>query len=128
MTIFDTNRSGTIGFSEFVGLYKYIKDWLGVFAYFDRDRSGTIDGGELRQALDRFGYTNFSPQLLELVEKKYTSTNPRLGPRGISFDHFICACVHIKQLTEAFRRLDTDHDGVIQINYDSFMFTALNAT
>jgi Ca2+-binding EF-hand superfamily protein len=75
MSIFDTDRSGTIGFNEFAGLWKYVKDWQNVFRHFDRDRSGTIDGGELREALSQFGY-NLSPPLLELVQKKY---GERLG-------------------------------------------------
>ena len=70
MTLFDTDRSGTIGFTEFSGLWKYIKDWQNVFKHFDRDRSGSIDGGELRDALAQFGY-NLSPPLLELVQRKY---------------------------------------------------------
>ncbi|KAG6880093.1 hypothetical protein C0992_006367 [Termitomyces sp. T32_za158] len=47
---------------------------------------------------------------------------------GISFDRFIRACVVIKQLSEAFGRLDTDRDGWIQINYDQFMDTDLVTT
>jgi len=129
MTMFDTDRSGTIGFSEFAGLWKYIKEWQGVFRHFDRDRSGTIDGGELTQALQQFGY-NLSPQLLNLVLRKYdvkatTATGGWGPPPGISFDRFVRACVAIKQLTEAFRQIDTDRDGWIQINYDTFMETIL---
>ena len=66
----DTDRSGTIGFNEFAGLWKYIKDWQNVYRHFDRDHSGSIDANELRQALNQFGY-NLSPQLLHLVEAKY---------------------------------------------------------
>jgi hypothetical protein len=66
----DTDRSGTIGFNEFAGLWKYIKDWQNVFKHFDRDRSGTIDGTELRDALAQFGF-NLSPHLLVLVQRKY---------------------------------------------------------
>jgi len=70
MNIFDVDRSGTIGFNEFAGIWKYIKDWQGVFLHFDRDRSGTIDGNELQAALSQFGYT-LSPQLLNLLQRKY---------------------------------------------------------
>ena len=66
----DTDRSGTIGFNEFSGLWKYIKDWQNVYRHFDRDRSGSIDAEELKQALHQFGYS-LSPQLLHLVEAKY---------------------------------------------------------
>ncbi|VDB88891.1 unnamed protein product [Peniophora sp. CBMAI 1063] len=138
MNIFDTDRSGTIGFNEFSGLWKYIKDWQGVFRHFDRDNSGSIDGGELSEALRQFGY-NLSPQLLVLLERKYGSAPaggppgrgmppfPGQGgaPQGITFDRFVRACVVIKQITESFQRLDNDRDGWVQINYDQFMQTVL---
>lgn len=126
MTIFDTDRSGTIGFNEFAGLWKYIKDWQNVFRHFDRDRSGSIDGRELHDALRQFGY-NLSPALLQLVERKYATSAPTQygATGGISFDRFVRACVVIKQITESFSALDTDRDGWIQINYDQFMQTVL---
>ncbi|GLB37890.1 putative bromo domain containing protein [Lyophyllum shimeji] len=130
MSIFDTDRSGTIGFNEFSGLWKYIKDWQNVFRHFDRDRSGSIDGHELRDALAQFGY-NLSPQLLDLLQRKYdvkasTVRGHGAPPPGISFDRFVRACVVVKQLSEAFGKLDTDRDGWIQINYDQFMHTVLS--
>ncbi|EDR07669.1 uncharacterized protein LACBIDRAFT_250310, partial [Laccaria bicolor S238N-H82] len=126
MSIFDVDRSGTITFNEFAGLWKYIKDWQNVFRHFDRDRSGSIDGPELRDALAQFGY-NLSPQLLDLVQRKYANQTAVHGgpPPGISFDRFVRACVVVKQLSEAFQKIDTDRDGWIQINYDQFMQTVL---
>jgi len=143
MSIFDTDRSGSIGFNEFSGLWKYIKDWQGVFRHFDKDRSGSIDGAELQAALKQFGY-NLSPTMLQLVEKKYdmfkaaptaVPAAPGFGGRppagaqasGITFDRFVRACVVIKQLTEAFQKVDTDRDGWIQISYEQFMTIVLNA-
>lgn len=55
---------------EFAGLWKYISDWQSVFRHFDRDRSGSIDGHELADALRNFGY-NLSPIILQLLEQKY---------------------------------------------------------
>lgn len=46
------------------------QDWQRVFIHFDRDRSGTIDGQELQQALNQFGF-RLTPQLLNLLERKY---------------------------------------------------------
>lgn len=141
MSIFDTDRNGTIKFDEFTGLWDYIKKWQGVFKHFDKDRSGSIDSSELEAALRQFGY-NLTPQLLQLVERKYdvskasaTAPGPDISgyggrPRvagGITFDRFVRACVVIKQLTESFRKLDTDGDGLIQINYDEFMRTVLSS-
>lgn len=129
MSMFDVDRSGTIGFNEFCGLWKYIKDWQNVFRHFDRDRSGTIDRNELREALRQFGF-NLSPPLIELVQTKYdmkaSNVSSAYGPTpGITFDRFVRACVVIKQLTGAFQGLDTDNDGWVQINYDQFMQTVL---
>ncbi|KAI0831189.1 hypothetical protein BC628DRAFT_1415727 [Trametes gibbosa] len=128
MSIFDTDRSGTIGFSEFAGLWKYIQDWQNVFRHFDRDRSGSIEGAELSEALRSFGY-NLSPTLLALLEQKYASgPSDRYGPPpGITFDRFVRACVVVKTLTEAFQRVDTDRDGWVQMNYEQFMKIILSA-
>jgi hypothetical protein len=110
--------------AEFAGLYKYVSDWRNVFFHFDRDRSGSIEGRELAEALRNFGY-NLSPPLLALVEQKYgkitkfmlvtglpnipfqVGSGPvsRYGPPpGITFDRFVRACVVVKTLTEAFQK------------------------
>ncbi|KAF9001907.1 hypothetical protein BDQ17DRAFT_1357698 [Cyathus striatus] len=128
MSIFDTDHNGTISFTEFAGLWKYISDWQNVFRHFDRDRSGSIDGAELAQALQSFGY-NLSPRLLSQIEQKYAS-EPTAGfaaSSGITFDRFVRACVAVKTLTESFQRADTDRDGWIQVNYEQYMSMVLGA-
>lgn len=128
MGMFDVDRSGTINYTEFAGLWKYISDWQNVFRHFDRDRSGSIEGHELTEAFRSFGY-NLAPSLLTLVEHKYAS-EPSVGygpPPGITFDRFVRACVAVKSLTEAFQRIDTDRDGWVQISYEQFMSIVLAA-
>ncbi|TFL07516.1 hypothetical protein BDV98DRAFT_539310 [Pterulicium gracile] len=128
MNMFDADRSGTIGFSEFKGLWKYIADWQGVFRHFDSDRSGSIEGRELSDALRSFGY-NLSPGMLTLIEHKYAS-QPTVGygpPPGITFDRFVRACVVVKTLTEAFQRVDTNNDGWAELSYEQFMQIVLSA-
>ncbi|KAH6918733.1 apoptosis-linked protein [Coprinopsis sp. MPI-PUGE-AT-0042] len=128
MTIFDSDRSGTINFTEFSGLWKYISDWQNVFRHFDRDRSGSIEGHELSEALRSFGY-NLSNALLTLIEHKYASAPASSygPPPGITFDRFVRACVAVKNLTEAFQRVDSDRDGWVQINYEQFMSIVLSS-
>lgn len=43
------------------------------------------------------------------------------------FDRSYRACVVVKELTEAFRKIDRDNDGWIQISYDQFMGIFLHA-
>jgi len=128
MSIFDTDRSGTINFTEFAGLWKYISDWQNVFRHFDRDRSGSIDGREMSDALRSFGY-NLSPNLLTLLQLKYLASEPSTGygpPPGITFDRFVRACVAVKSMTEAFQRHDPQRTGWVQMNYEQFMTIILN--
>ncbi len=54
--MFDRDRSGQIGFQEFLSLWKYVKDWQATFDRFDRDRSGTLERNEFQMALTAFGY------------------------------------------------------------------------
>ena len=46
--MFDRDRSGTINFSEFGALWKYVQDWQTTFKSYDRDNSGSIDKNELK--------------------------------------------------------------------------------
>ncbi|KAG8818780.1 hypothetical protein FRC17_010710 [Serendipita sp. 399] len=140
MALFDADRSGTIGFQEFSGLWQYIKEWQNVFRHFDRDRSGSIEGEELKAALSQFGY-NLNPQLLQLLERKYVLDAPNKASAppthggygqpparpGITFDRFVRCCVVVRQLTESFNRLDTQRNGWVTMNYDTFMHTVLSA-
>ena len=36
----------------------------------------------------------------------------------MKFDDFIQCCVMLRSLTESFKKLDTNRNGVIQINYE----------
>ncbi|KAJ2714418.1 hypothetical protein H4R19_001740 [Coemansia spiralis] len=114
--MFDRDHSGTIGFDEFVGLWRYIEDWKQCFRRFDADNSGTIDRGELFKALSAFGFRVSAP-VVDTLLRKYDQQ----GRGAITFDHFINACVTIRSLTDAFRRLDENQDGWVNMNYDTFL-------
>ncbi|UOH79015.1 hypothetical protein LQV05_000005 [Cryptococcus neoformans] len=130
MNIFDTDRSGSINFQEFEGLYRYIQDWHGIFRRFDRDNSGLIDRLELSNALQGFGFS-LPPELVAKLVKRFTPP-PALGQTvaarpGISFDRFLLACVTVKHYTEAFRRLDSENTGFITVAYNDYMDIVLDA-
>ncbi|KAJ2082056.1 hypothetical protein H4R24_001854, partial [Coemansia sp. RSA 988] len=121
--MFDRDRNGTIGFDEFVGLWRYIEDWKQCFRKFDADNSGTIDRNELFQALSAFGF-RVSPQVVDSLLRKYDlqAGNVKSANKGrgaITFDNFINSCVTIRSLTESFRRLDENQDGWVNMNYDT---------
>ncbi|KAI8822129.1 uncharacterized protein EV422DRAFT_525743 [Fimicolochytrium jonesii] len=116
MTLFDRDGSGSISFQEFVSLWKYIEDWKRIFKQFDRDNSGTINRAELRQALSAFGF-NVSDRVVDVVVKKFA----KKGAVDITFDSFICGCVTVKNLSEAFQSYDQDRDGWVNMSHDMFL-------
>ncbi|KAK2187299.1 hypothetical protein NP493_170g00015 [Ridgeia piscesae] len=87
---------------------------------FDRDRSGNIDGAELHQAFQTFGYNlsaNFVNLCLRVFNRQKTST--------INFDDFIQCSVLLKTLTDQFRAKDVQGRGVIQLQYEEFLIMVL---
>jgi Ca2+-binding EF-hand superfamily protein len=134
MNIVDLDRDDRINFNEFADLWSFIKLWQSTFHRFDVDKSGTIDRTELQNALTDFGYV-VTPQLLNILQHKYdvkapaphVVPSPKVGtPPGITFDHFVRACVVLHQVTEAFKKLHTDREGWVKIDYLQFLQTVLS--
>ncbi|OMJ20050.1 Programmed cell death protein 6 [Smittium culicis] len=116
--------SGTVDYREFTALVKYIGEWLNLFRTFDRDNSGTISNEELFNALSAFGL-RVSPRVVDMVVNKVRILEgvkkSRNGPLGVSFDKFIYSCVMVKNLSESFQRADTDRDGWINMDMETFL-------
>ncbi|CAG8444424.1 12682_t:CDS:2 [Funneliformis mosseae] len=112
-SLFDSDRTGTIHFNEFVGLWRYIEDWKRIFSAFDADNSGTIEIPELITAMKNFGF-NISEQMLKKFVRKYKVSHNTQGrtlmsselEHAISFDNFVQLCVTVKTMTDVFRALD----------------------
>ena len=119
--MFDTDRSGTINFDEFCGLWGFLASWRGLFDRFDVDRSGNISHREFEDALVAFGY-RLSPQFTTLLFNTYARSHSRgrgdegVRERVLSFDLFVQACISLKRMTDVFKKFDTDRDGYITLS------------
>ena len=119
--MFDTDRSGTINFDEFCGLWGFLASWRGLFDRFDTDRSGNISFAEFENALVAFGY-RLSPQFTQLLFGTYAKSHSRgrgdegVRERVLSFDLFVQACISLKRMTDVFKKFDTDRDGYITLS------------
>lgn len=118
--MFDTDRSGTVNFEEFCGLWGFLAAWRGLFDRFDTDRSGNISLQEFTDALVAFGY-RLSPQFVQLLFNTYAKTSRGRGDeghreKGLSFDLFVQACISLKRMTDVFKRYDEDRDGYITLS------------
>ncbi|KAJ7553979.1 hypothetical protein O6H91_06G120900 [Diphasiastrum complanatum] len=119
--LFTSNSSSKIGPVEFVALWKALKQWRGVFERFDKDLSGKIDSGELRDALLSLGYA-ISPSILKVLLSKYDSTGQG---KAIEYDKFVECGLIVKGLTDRFKEKDSQFTGSATLNYETFMLMVL---
>ncbi|KZF26153.1 EF-hand [Xylona heveae TC161] len=109
--MFDSDRDGTIGFSEFCGLWNFLASWRALFDRFDEDRSGNISFDEYSKALVAFGY-RLTPQFVQTLFRTYD----KRGANAISFDVFVQSCISLKRMTDVFKKYDDDRDGYITLS------------
>ncbi|KAL2019215.1 hypothetical protein VTK56DRAFT_9942 [Thermocarpiscus australiensis] len=114
--MFDSDRSGTIGFEEFCGLWSFLASWRSLFDRFDTDRSGNISLDEFSNALVAFRY-RLSDRFVELLFRTYDKRNEGV----MSFDLFVQACISLKRMTDVFKRYDDDRDGYITLSFEDFL-------
>ncbi|KAH7417156.1 hypothetical protein BKA64DRAFT_636535 [Cadophora sp. MPI-SDFR-AT-0126] len=114
--MFDSDRSGTIGFEEFCGLWGFLAAWRSLFDRFDADRSGNISLDEYTNALVAFGY-RLSPPFVETLFRTFDKR--RDG--AISFDLFVQSCISLKRMTDVFKKYDDDRDGYITLSFEDFL-------
>lgn len=114
--MFDSDRSGTIGFEEFCGLWSFLASWRSLFDRFDTDRSGNISLDEFSNALVAFRY-RLSDRFVELLFRTYDKRNEGV----MSFDLFVQACISLKRMTDVFKKYDEDRDGYITLSFEDFL-------
>ncbi|MCJ1418787.1 hypothetical protein MMC32_005138 [Xylographa parallela] len=114
--MFDTDRSGTIGFEEFCGLWGFLASWRSLFDGFDEDHSGSISYEEYHKAIAAFGY-HLSPQFVTILYRLYD----KKGTNSMSFDMFVQSCISLKRMTDIFKKYDTDRDGYITLSFEEFL-------
>ncbi|XP_071803152.1 grancalcin-like isoform X2 [Asterias amurensis] len=114
IAMLDRDYSGKMGFTEFKELWTVINQWKQTFTQFDADRSGTIQGHELHNAIKSFGY-NLSPQCLGVLIRRYEKSG------HITFDDFVSCVVRLRALTATFQSRDTQRNGYANFQYDDFI-------
>ncbi|KAK2850563.1 hypothetical protein FQN49_005541 [Arthroderma sp. PD_2] len=124
--MFDRDGNGTVGFDEFVALWRFLAAWRGLFDRFDEDRSGRISFQEFSNALVAFGYKlshTFVQTLFTTFESKGQRGVTLVPGRndGMSFDLFVQACITLKRMTDVFKRYDDDRDGYITLSFEEFL-------
>jgi hypothetical protein len=133
MSIFDLDGNGGIGFEEFEPLWNYIAQWRQMFTSFDADRDGKIDVNELGQALAYYNL-RVGPPILDMLMNKYGIAPPPNQHLGFAplrrvqmdLDHFVCACVVVRQMCDLHDRCTGGGSGAPgqgqpQVSRDEFL-------
>lgn len=92
----DVDRSGKLGYEEFKTLWVLLKKWKDVWYSYDEDRSGSLSGFELREALNSAGY-HVNNKVLNSLMHRYGSNNGE-----IQFDDFIMCAIKLKTMFGKF--------------------------
>ena len=114
--IFDRESKKNIDRTNFMALWKYLCDWKKSFDSFDKDGSGSIDQGELKAAIQGFGY-RFSEAFYRKVSVWFDDD----GNGVITFDEFISLFCELQTLTEIFKKHDKAMNGVGEFQYEDFL-------
>lgn len=116
--VFDRDRSGSIEFSEYATLHKFITSMQTAFAQTDADRSGTLDQQEIVTALRAAGF-DLSPAAVAASHRKYNKHGS-----GVSFPDFLAMAADIALLRTQFEKFDPSRSGVIQVDLNTLIAIA----
>ncbi|MEQ2277467.1 hypothetical protein XENORESO_003118, partial [Xenotaenia resolanae] len=110
VAVMDSDSTGKLGFHEFKYLWNNIKRWQNIYLSHDTDRSGTIGSKELPQAFKAAGFP-LNEDLFKLIIRRYSDENG-----DMDFDNFVGCLVRLDAMCRAFKTLDKDNSGTIDLD------------
>ncbi|XP_040838629.1 calpain small subunit 2 isoform X3 [Ochotona curzoniae] len=114
VSVMDNDTNGKLGFEEFKYLWNNIKKWQCVYKQY-KDHSGSLRGSQLRQAVQAAGF-QLNEQLHEMIVRRYTDEDG-----SMDFNNFISCLVRLDAMFRAFKSLDRDADGLIQVSMEEWL-------
>uniref|UniRef100_A0AAY4EAK3 EF-hand domain-containing protein n=1 Tax=Denticeps clupeoides TaxID=299321 RepID=A0AAY4EAK3_9TELE len=115
VAVMDSDSTGKLGFHEFKHLWNNIKKWQGIYKSYDADRSGVIGADELPKAFTAAGFP-LNDQLFQMIIRRYSDENGNMD-----FDNYIGCLVRLDAMCRAFKTLDKDNNGSIQVNIQEWL-------
>ncbi|KAE8294874.1 Calpain small subunit 1 [Larimichthys crocea] len=115
VAVMDSDSTGKLGFHEFKYLWNNIKRWQGIYLSHDADRSGVICSKELPKAFKAAGFP-LNDQLYKLIIRRYSDEHG-----DMDFDNYIGCLVRLDAMCRAFKTLDKDNSGTIDLDIKEWL-------
>lgn len=118
VAMMDVDKSGKLGFDEFKTLWKDLRVWKIMFKQYDTDKSGNLNGYELRSAFHSVGYKISNATFNGLVQR-YSHRDGK-----IYFDDFIHCVVRMKTMFDTYKQMPKSGDKAL-FGLDEFIQTTM---
>ncbi|XP_074864431.1 calpain small subunit 2 [Carettochelys insculpta] len=115
VSVMDSDTTGKLGFEEFKYLWSNIKKWQCVYKEHSSDQSGTVERAQLPDAFKAAGF-QLHEQLYQMIIRRYSNENGNMD-----FTNFISCMVRLDGMFRAFKSLDQDGDGLINMNIQEWL-------
>lgn len=115
VAVMDSDSTGKLGFHEFKYLWENIKRWQSVYVNHDADKSGVICARELPEAFCKAGFP-LNKQLYKMIVRRYSDEH-----EDMDFDNFIGCLVRLDAMFRAFKTLDKDNNGSIELDIKEWL-------
>ncbi|XP_069668699.1 calpain-B-like isoform X3 [Periplaneta americana] len=115
IAMMDVDRSGKLSFEEFKVLWAAIEHWKGVFRIYEKNRSGFMNAGDLKQALSSAGY-HLNYRILNVLVHRYGNLKGE-----IAFSDFIMCAIRLKAMIVAFRKQERENSDIATFSIDQWI-------
>ncbi|KAK7137192.1 hypothetical protein R3I93_017310 [Phoxinus phoxinus] len=110
VNLLDKDGSGKLGLVEFKILWTKIEMYLDIYCKIDIDKTGTMSSMEMREAVEKAGFSLNNP-LHQILVARYSDSN-----LTIDFDNFVGCIMRLECLFKIFKMLDKDKNGTVELN------------
>ncbi|XP_056125748.1 calpain 2, (m/II) large subunit, like [Rhinichthys klamathensis goyatoka] len=110
VNLLDKDGSGKLGLIEFKILWTKIEMYLDIYCKIDMDKSGTMSSSEMREAVEKAGFSLSNP-LHQILVARYSDSN-----LTIDFDNFVACIMRLECMFKIFKMLDKDKNGTVELN------------
>ncbi|KAM3930152.1 calpain-8-like [Leptodactylus fuscus] len=119
ISLMDMDGIGTLNLVEFKTLWMKIQKYVEIFLKTDKDKSGTMDAHEMRNALQEAGFS-LNNNILNGIAHRYADTD-----LTINFDSFISCMIRLETAFKMFKELDKSNSGKIDFTLPEWMCATL---